>query len=109
LALGQESTDATHEEIRIYRVRCLQPRWQPGLNIFANGYPKSQPIDCTTKEPTGPAESTSTPGGSGLTYNASTDRYTYPWRTSSGWRDTCRQLIVRLHDSTEHVAYFRFT
>ena len=80
-----------------------------GLNIFANGYPKSQPIDCTTKEPTGPAESTSTPGGSGLTYNASTYRYTYPWSTSSGWRNTCRQLIVRLHDSTEHVAYFRFT
>ncbi len=52
-----------------------------GLNVFASGYPKSQQIDCTTKATIGSATSTDTPPGSSLSYNASTNRYTYPWKT----------------------------
>jgi N-acetylneuraminic acid mutarotase len=76
-----------------------------GLNIFETGYPKSQPIDCTTKADLAPATSTA---GS-LSYDSATDRYTYNWKTEKGWGMTCRKLIVKLSDSSSHIAYFRFT
>jgi hypothetical protein len=80
-----------------------------GLDIFAKDYPKSREIDCTTKAPIGPDESTVSPGGSALTYDAASDRYTYQWQTKQTWAGTCRELVVRLDDSTEHVAYVQFT
>lgn len=79
-----------------------------GLDIFANDYPASQEIDCSTLEPLGPLTPTSSPGSSGLSYNANVDRYNYPWQTDRGWAGTCRQLVVQLDDGTDHVAYFRF-
>ena len=47
--------------------------------------------------------------GSGLTYNAATDRYQFVWQTNRGWAGTCRQLSVTLLDGTTHKALFRFT
>jgi hypothetical protein len=32
----------------------------------------------------------------------------YVWRTNKAWAQTRRQLIVRLSDVTDHIAYFRF-
>lgn len=37
-----------------------------------------------------------------------TDTYTYVWKTDSSWKNTCRQLIVKLSDGTEHAANFKF-
>ena len=51
-------------------------------------------------------EETLTAGGSSLSYDAGTDTYTYVWKTSKNWSDTCRQLVVKLADGTEHVANF---
>ena len=79
-----------------------------GLDIFASDYPASQEIDCTTLEPIGPLTPANTPGNSSLSYHAATDLYNYPWQTDSSWAATCRQLIVRLDDGTDHIAYFRF-
>ncbi len=65
------------------------------LNIFDTGYPKSQSVACDTwtGDPIDPIESTvSTPGG--LSYNATTDQYTYVWKTTKTWTG-CRQLILR--------------
>jgi hypothetical protein len=44
-----------------------------------------------------------------LSYNASTDRYTYLATTSKAWAGTCRDLIVPLRDGTTHRARFSFT
>jgi len=42
-------------------------------------------------------------------HDATTDTYTYVWKTDKGWADTCRELVVKLNDgSTEHVADFKF-
>ncbi len=79
-----------------------------GLNVFAAGYPVSQRVHCSTMAPMGAAQATSTPGASGLAYDAATDRYTYPWQTFNNWNSTCRRLTVRLVDGTEHVAFFEF-
>jgi hypothetical protein len=78
-----------------------------GLNLFAAGYPASVPITC----PNGgrdDIEEISPPGGSTLSYNPLLDRYRYGWQTDRRWRNTCRQLIVRLKDGTEKRANFRF-
>ena len=78
-----------------------------GLNIFEAGYPKSQTIPCASTAPVDGIEETVTAGSSNLSYDASTDTYTYVWKTQKAWAGTCRQLVVKLNDGTEHVAYFK--
>ena len=79
-----------------------------GLDIFARGYPRSQPVQCASAAPSGAVEATVTAGNSGLSYDSTTDTYTYMWQTSSAWPGTCRQLTVRLSDGTDHTALFQF-
>ena len=79
-----------------------------GLNIFAPGYPVSQQIDCGSQAPVGNLEPTVTPGSSSLSYDPTTDTYTYPWKTDKAWAGTCRQLMVKLSDGTVHVLIFAF-
>lgn len=77
-----------------------------GLIIIAAGYPVSQPIDCSTGAPIGVVQPTtaSTP----LSYDATSTRYTYTWKTVSTWAGTCRQFTLRLADGIEHLARFTF-
>jgi hypothetical protein len=80
-----------------------------GLNIFASGYPKVQAVSCGANGGDGSAiEETVTAGNSSLQYDPATGRYTYVWKTDKGWSGTCRQLVVRLVDGSEHVALFKF-
>ena len=79
-----------------------------GLNIFATDYPVSQQVICDLSAMDG-IEQTVTAGSSSLSYDATTDQYIYAWKTNKDWAGTCRKLIVRLTDSTDHVAYFNFT
>jgi TolB protein len=78
-----------------------------GLDIFAAGYPQSTRIACDASSPTDAVEAT-TAGSSGLTYDPTTDRYTYVWKTSKSWAGTCRRLVVGLDDGTFHRANFMF-
>jgi hypothetical protein len=78
-----------------------------GLNILAAGYPASTVIACDDNEPGSTIEETIA-NGSGLTYDAESDQYIYVWKTSKDWRRSCRILIVRLTDGTEHYAKFSF-
>jgi uncharacterized protein len=80
-----------------------------GLAILAAGSPSSRTIACDSGDELDPVEETLTPGASGLTYNAATDTYTYAWKTSKGWAETCRRLTVTLADGTVHEAEFHFT
>ncbi len=79
-----------------------------GLNILAAGSPTSQPVSCTTHAPIGGSAPTATAGGSGLTYDATANQYTYVWKTQKAWAGTCRQLDVTLADGTVHSALFKF-
>lgn len=78
-----------------------------GLGILAAGSPVSQQIDCPSGAPIDDIEQTTT-SPSGLTYDASSDRYTYVWKTESAWSGTCRQFTLRLADGTDHLARFTF-
>ena len=79
-----------------------------GLDIFASGYPQSQQISCSTSAPVNAVEETVTAGASSLSYDATTDQYIYVWKTDASWAGTCRKLVVRLEDGSEHFALFRF-
>jgi hypothetical protein len=79
-----------------------------GLAIFADGYPVSQQVACEGGAPVDAIEQTVSAGGSNLSYDPATDMYTYVWKTQSSWKNTCRTLIVKLSDGTEHKANFKF-
>jgi hypothetical protein len=79
-----------------------------GLNILAQGSPSVQAVSCNTSAPIDAIEETVTAGGSVLTYDASSDQYTYVWKTDKAWTGTCRQLTVKLTDDSEHTAIFQF-
>lgn len=79
-----------------------------GLDIFEETYPRSQQVPCDGAAPVDVVEETASAGDSGLSYDAATDQYTYVWKTSKAWSDTCRQLVVKLDDGTVHQANFRF-
>jgi len=79
-----------------------------GLNIFAAGYPVSSPVTCDTSEPSDVVEETVTAGGSSLSYSATTDQYSYVWKTDKGWKGTCRMLDIKLKDGSDHLAKFKF-
>jgi hypothetical protein len=79
-----------------------------GLSIFEAGYPVSQGMACPSAAQPDNIEQTVTASTSGLQYDATTDTYTYVWKTQKSWAGTCRQLIVRLDDGTDHIANFQF-
>ena len=79
-----------------------------GLNIMADGYPTSTQIACDDTGPTDAIEQTVTAGRSTLSYDASTDQYTYVWKTEKAWAGTCRQLEMKLADGRISHANFRF-
>lgn len=79
-----------------------------GLNIFAAGYPKVQVVACSGGVPTDEVEQTVTAGASGLSYDAASGQYKYTWKTDKSWAGSCRQLVLKLADGSEHIAGFKF-
>lgn len=79
-----------------------------GLDVFEPGYPMSQAVNCDTSAPTDEIEQTVLAGSSSFSYDASSDQYTYVWRTQKAWSGTCRHLIVRFTDGSEYRAAFQF-
>jgi hypothetical protein len=78
------------------------------LNVFAAGYPKSQQISCDSAAPVDGIEETVTAGSSSLSYDPTTDQYTYVWKTQKSWAGMCHQLILRFADGTVQRANFQF-
>jgi hypothetical protein len=79
-----------------------------GLNIFASGYPKSQTIACDATAPADGIDSTVAAGGSALSYDSSSGRYTYVWKTDKSWAGTCRAFILKTTDGVTRRADFKF-
>jgi hypothetical protein len=79
-----------------------------GLSIFAAGSPKSQVIACDGTAEVDGIEQTVTAGGSSLSYDPSTDTYSYVWKTDKSWAGTCRQLVLALADGSVQRANFKF-
>jgi uncharacterized protein len=77
-----------------------------GLDILFHP-PTSTGFTCETGAPIDLLE-TEAAGGSGLTYDAATDTYTYIWKTQKTWAGTCRELDLTFRDGTFRTADFVF-
>jgi predicted extracellular nuclease len=82
-------------------------RGDQGLAILADGYPASVAHACGANGP-GNADEATTPGKSGLSYDAKKDVYTYAWETPRSWKGTCRTVVLTLTDGTTRSAEFMF-
>jgi len=80
-----------------------------GLNIFAAGYPQSQPIACESSASVDNIDQIVTSGNSSLSYDPLTGEYNYVWKTDKSWAGTCQQLVIKLVDGTTQMANFNFT
>jgi hypothetical protein len=72
-----------------------------GLAIFAPGYPLSQQVLATGSFTDNSV--TATAGESGLSYDPSSDQYTYVWKTSKEWSGENRQLVLELNDGVTYI------
>jgi hypothetical protein len=43
-----------------------------------------------------------------LSYDATTDRYNYVWKTEKAWKGSCRKLAVKFNDGSTYEALFQF-
>jgi len=80
-----------------------------GLGIFASGYPASVSTTCASGTASDVITETVSTGGSQLSYDSSTDRYQYVWKTDKSWANTCRRLLVQLNDGSQYTAEFNFS
>ena len=79
-----------------------------GLGIFAAGSPSSGSIVCSSAATVDTLEEYASSSVSGLKYDATAGQYVYNWKSESGWAGSCRQLVVKLIDGTDHRANFQF-
>jgi hypothetical protein len=79
-----------------------------GFGIFTPGHPRSETVACDPTQED-PLEETVPALISVLLYNPLNDRYTFVWKTSGAWAETCRRLVLELDHGTTHTANFRFT
>ena len=77
-----------------------------GLDIVEDA--SSRRIDCATKAPIGGTEPAPNPSWDSLFYQAHTGRYSYPWKTTTAYRGTCREFVLTLDDQSVHTAWLQF-
>jgi hypothetical protein len=78
-----------------------------GFDIFIASYPKSELILCESTAQVDGIEQTMSAGGSSLSYDATSDVYTYVWKTDKSWAGTCRQLVLKFADGSTQRANFK--
>ena len=76
--------------------------------MIAAGYPTSVDYACGTPVADRPLDATTSTASSGFTYDAATGIYTYSWKTSKGWQNTCRRFVLKLTDGTFHYVDVHF-
>lgn len=78
-----------------------------GLDIFEPGHPKFVSAPCDNSDSQDPIEETTT-SPAGLTYDPTTDQYTYVWKSQKAWAGRCGTFHLGLNDGSDHHALFRF-
>ena len=79
-----------------------------GLGVIVPGYPTVTQVDCKSQAPIGAAIKMDTAGNIGLTYDTSSNFYTYVWKSEKKMADTCQMFTLLLMDGSDHLAYFHF-
>ena len=75
-----------------------------GSQVFATGYPQTQPVTCPGRARTDEIEQTLPGSAASLTYRNGV--YTYAWRSQKAWasRTTCRRLVLKFRDGQQRTA-----
>lgn len=81
-----------------------------GTGILMPGSPWSQQVYCDSSLQTSSAvqESTVTAGNNSLSYDPTSDQYSYVWKTDKSWAGQCRMLSLGLVDGKVYTAQFKF-
>jgi len=67
----------------------------------------TQPVDCSTLQPTGEAPiAIGSPGSTGLKQTG--NKFHLNWQTDESWAGTCRSITLRIAAPSDPVAYFSF-
>jgi hypothetical protein len=68
----------------------------------------SRAVSCQSGASSATVGESSSGGSTGLFYNPITKKFVYLWKTSSGWKGTCRVMTLELSDGQQREALFRF-
>lgn len=80
-----------------------------GLSVFQTGYPAWVPMSCTIQAASTPAATPENRAVGILAYSATTQQYSYTWRTDKKWKGTCSAFVVKFKDGqTRYYSLFRF-
>lgn len=79
-----------------------------GTDVFAAGFPATQPVSCETGAPLGPRTAIDLAGNSSVSVNRGNGAYTLVWKSEAEWAGSCRALVLRLKDETQRTIVFRF-
>jgi hypothetical protein len=79
-----------------------------GTAIFAESYPASRKVSCSTLTDSNPNNLAVAAVHGGFTYDATKEQYNYIWRTDKSWKGTCREFAVMFNDGTRKTAIFQF-
>ena len=80
-----------------------------GLDVFADGYPKSELMACSLNPETLGTDKVKFAGPKGeLRYDKKSNEYQFRWQTETSWKKTCRQLVLVFADGSVARANFQF-
>jgi hypothetical protein len=68
----------------------------------------SRAVSCQSGAPSATVGETQSGGSAGLFYSPITKKFVYLWKTSTGWKGTCRVMTLELSDGQRKEALFRF-
>lgn len=79
-----------------------------GLGILRAGYPRVTTVPCADSASPGTTEATAAAGMGSLQYDATTNQYSYIWKTASNWAGACVKFDLGLADGSTHTFAVRF-
>ena len=87
----------------------MPPRPSPATSASTSWPPPpSRQVDCATLAPLGPFQAAATPNWDAFGYQAYTDRYYFPWKTTRAVREHVPGVLALLTDGTTSSAYLQF-
>lgn len=108
LSAAPDSADTPVFAGRTIRLRIASPN-NIGLALFKGAFPVSSHVPCEGGGPPTPAGVGGMSGGKvSWGYNWATSEYNYVWKTDKAWKGTCRMVVVKLRDGTEHRSRIQF-
>jgi len=83
--------------------------YNAGLGILAPGFPQIKPLACSATATVDPIETTVSVDSPTLSYDATSGQYTWVWKTPKDYAGSCKRLVLRFTNGSDHIADFKFT